>query len=234
MSNISELRRLKDEYERLRDQYLMTRQLRHYTRFQEAFRAYMLYIDTHRISARSITDSLHIEEILDKEETPFEKKTPLAAPKKSSSRKLNSQRISPHDVNKRILDFFETNPDYHMFVDLMSHTSLKETQIRKALPLLVRDRLLEKTKIQGTFYWYKAGQKPDNLEILDNKPSDTEEMLLRILNQRTEVLTTDQICASTPFSSAHVGRSLNKLFEKDRIDKVILNHRVFWRQKEGI
>ena len=233
MSNISELRRLKEEYEHLRDQYLITRQLRHYTRFQEAFRAYMLYIDTHRISARSITESLHIDEIFDEEETPPEKKTPLAAREKSSSRKLNSKRISPREVDKRILDFFETNPGYHTSVDLMSQTSLKETQIRKSLPILVQDGLLEKTKIQGIFYWSKSGQEPDNLEILDNKPSDTEEMLLRILNERTEVLTTDQICASTPFSSAHVGRSLNKLFKKDRIDKVILNHRVFWRKKEG-
>lgn len=235
MSDISQLRRLKDEYEHLRDQYLITRQLRHYTLFQEALRAYISYIDTHRISARSITDSLHMDgNLFDEEKTSFGKKIPLPAPETSSSEQLRYKRVSPNDVGKRILDFFEARPDYHTSADLMSQNSLRETQIRKALPILVQDGLLEKTKIQGTFYWCKSGQEPDNVEILAKKRSETEETLLRILEEQTDAITTETLCRSTSWHLGYVRRYLNKLFQDGLIEKTEIKQKYFWRKKKGI
>ena len=54
---IDDLKELKLEYERLRDQYLQTRNPQHYILYQKAFRDYRSYVDRHNISSRRIIDS---------------------------------------------------------------------------------------------------------------------------------------------------------------------------------
>ena len=54
---MADLKKLKLEYEQLRDQYLQTHNPQHYVLYQKAFRSYISYIDRHNISSRRIINS---------------------------------------------------------------------------------------------------------------------------------------------------------------------------------
>ena len=144
MGDMVELKQLKEEYERLRDQYLLTNNIHHFILFQQAFRAYMTFVDRHNIS-------LPVIEALD----PFMgEMDDQDVPEDGVFSKRQTRRTVPQR-KKQILAFFDHHEGFFSTPDLTSVLSMEETRVRSLMNFLVEDGLLERAVIKQKYYWRK-------------------------------------------------------------------------------
>jgi len=149
---IDDLKELKLEYERLRDQYLQTRNPQHYILYQKAFRAYRSYIDRYNISSRRIIDSFP-----EGSTTDNDGKVAYDYPLAVSPSLKKPQRLRPRTfaAQKKILDILSTRRDFTSISAIIPYVSLGKSQIRRHLYQLHEQGLLEQQEIDGIFFWRK-------------------------------------------------------------------------------
>ena len=145
MMDIEKLKRLKMDYERLRDQYFLTKSLPHYLLFQKGFKAYRDFVDRHHISSQQIEALFHCAEgRRDSWEDAFSDRPQTQ--KKETERK------------KELLDFFSHHDGLVSVADISSSCILEETRIRVLLRLLVQDGLIERVTLNRKSYWRKRAE----------------------------------------------------------------------------
>jgi hypothetical protein len=146
MSDTGTLKQLKEDYERLRDQYL-----HHFLKFQKAFRAYMTFIDSHNISLPMIEAlDLSMEDFMG--ETAEREDHHL--PQDGVFSKRQTRRTVPQR-KKQILAFLDRHEGFLSTPDLTSVLSMEETRIRSLMNFLVEDGLVERAVIKQKYYWRK-------------------------------------------------------------------------------
>lgn len=146
---MADLKKLKLEYEQLRDQYLQTCNPQHYVLYQKAFRVYRSYIDRHNISSRKIIDSFQVDN---------DGKVAQDHPLVNASASLKKpQRLSPRTefAQKKILDVLSTRRDFTSISAIVPYVPLGKSQIRRHLYQLYEQGLLEQQEIDGIFLWRK-------------------------------------------------------------------------------
>lgn len=138
MNPMEPLKKLKQDYERLRDQYLLTRKPHHYFLFQSAFQSYRSFIDLHKITPGCLEKMMAQE--LPEEFVPG--KPPL-----SRRNALESQ--------KKILMFLSSREDWVSVRVLELHVPLRGNQIRNHLHSLQKQGWVEHQRSCGIGYWRK-------------------------------------------------------------------------------
>ena len=157
MDCMDDLKKLKLEYEQLRDQYLQTHNPQHYVLYQKAFKAYRSYVDRHNISSRRIIDSFP-----EGSTTDNDGKVAYDYPLAVSPSLKKPQRLRPRTfaAQKKILDILSTRRDFTSISAIIPYISLGKSQIRRHLYQLYEQGLLEQQEIDGIFFWRKKRDIP--------------------------------------------------------------------------
>lgn len=136
METLEALKKLKLEYERLRDQYLLTGNPRYYVEFQQVFKEYRSLIDSHNIAPSEIEKVLAV----DFKESPVSK-----ASKPPHPRAVESER--------KVLEFMEAREGFISANDMTPSIPLSVSQIRRYLYRLHEKGLLEQVHHNGVCVW---------------------------------------------------------------------------------
>jgi len=147
-----EAQRLKEEYERLRDQYLTTQKSAHYLQFDEAFKTYKRFVEQHKLSGRTLAEGLEIATSPEESESspPCQKVkifVPYQRPCLTHPKNIKAQ--------KEIMAFMETQSDFKNIKEIVPHLSLQISQVRRHLYSLSEQGLLAFREINGSQYWRK-------------------------------------------------------------------------------
>ena len=158
---LSQLKKLKMTFDWLRDQYVLTRHPLHYLRFEEALREYKAFIETHKLSGRTVSESLYMDLDLD---TDTDTDLPILPPLKQAGISEMYQRPCPtHPKNlksqKKMMDFMERQDSFKGIKDIVPHLSLKTAQVRRHLYSLTEQGLLKMRAINGVQCWKKASDE---------------------------------------------------------------------------
>lgn len=138
METLEALKKLKLEYERLRDQYFLTRSDLHYMQFQQGFKEYRSFIDRHNIAPSEIEKVIAV----DFKESPVSKASPPPPP-----RALESER--------KVLEFMGMQEDFIAVDDMTSFVPLSISEIRRYLYRLHGQGLVEYHYERGCHLWRK-------------------------------------------------------------------------------
>ena len=141
METLEALKKLKLEYERLRDQYFLTRSDLHYMQFQQGFKEYRSFIDRHNIAPSEI-ESLMLMDLQECIKVVREIKEDTIPPKPSM------RRIRAIDSQQKVLDFMSTRESFLPIEEISSHSFLSISQTRRYLYQL-HDRGLVERRYEG-------------------------------------------------------------------------------------
>lgn len=145
-----QLKKLRQEYEGLRDQYLLTRNPRHSLTFEKALRDYKQFILDHKISGNTVSESLY-NPFCEDQDNPF-----------SSSHSVrffvNYQRPSlthPRNIKaqKEIMDFMDRQDGFKNINEIVPHLSIQISQTRRHLYSLTEQGKLIMREINSLQYW---------------------------------------------------------------------------------
>ena len=145
-----QLKKLKKEYEGLRDQYLLTHNPRHSLIFEKALRDYKQFILDHKISGGTVWESLH-NPFLENQDDPFSAPQPVRF-------FVNYQRPSlthPRNIKaqKEIMDFMDRQDGFKNINEIVPHLSIQISQTRRHLYSLTEQRKLIMREINHFQYW---------------------------------------------------------------------------------
>jgi hypothetical protein len=126
LETLEALKKLKLEYERLRDQYFLTRSDLHYMQFQQGFKEYRSFIDRHNISPSEI-ESLMLMDLQECIKVVREIKEDTVPPKPSM------RRIRAIGSEQKVLDFMSTRESFLPIEEISSHALLIISQTRRYL-----------------------------------------------------------------------------------------------------
>ena len=141
METLEALKKLKLEYERLRDQYFLTRSDLHYMQFQQGFKEYRSFIDSHKIAPSEI-ESLMLMDLQECIKVVREIKEDPVPPKPSM------QRIRAIGSQQKVLDCMSKRESFLPIEEISSHALLSISQTRRYLYQL-HDRGLVERRYEG-------------------------------------------------------------------------------------
>ena len=138
------------EYERLRDQSLLTHHPHHSLAFDKALRDYKQFILDHKISGGIVWESLH-NPFLENQDDPFSSSPPVGF-------FVNYQRPSlthPRNIKaqKEIMDFMENQNGFKNINEIVPHLSIQISQTRRHLYSLTEQGKLIMREIKSLQYW---------------------------------------------------------------------------------
>ena len=145
-----QLKKLKTEYERLREQSLLTHHPRHSLAFEQALRDYKQFILDHKISGNTVSESFY-NPLLEDQDNPFSSPRPVRF-------FVNYQRPSlthPRNIKaqKEIMDFMENQDGFKNINEIVSHLSIQISQTRRHLYSLTEQGKLIMREINHFQYW---------------------------------------------------------------------------------
>ena len=145
-----QLKKLKTEYEGLRDQSLLTHHPRHSLAFEQALRDYKQFILDHKISGSAVSESLY-NPLLEDQETHFSSSDPVRF-------FVNYQRPAlthPRNIKaqKEIMDFMYTQDGFKNINEIVPHLSIQISQARRHLYSLTEQGKLIMREINHFQYW---------------------------------------------------------------------------------
>jgi hypothetical protein len=145
-----QLKKLKMEYERLRDQSLLTHHPRHSLAFEQALRDYKQFILDHKISDSAVSESLH-NPFLEDQDDHFSSSRPVRF-------FVNYQRPSlthPRNIKaqKEIMDFMENQDGFKNINEIVPHLSIQISQTHRHLYSLTEQGKLIMREINSLQYW---------------------------------------------------------------------------------
>jgi Bacterial regulatory protein, arsR family len=144
LETLEQLKKLREEYERLRDQSFLTGKPEHFMRLQQVFRDYRSFIDQHNIPPGEIESIISVDLRENQQgrvarEDHFSQKPPL-------------QRAQAVESGQKILDFVRKRDGFMTIRDIASHIPLSVCQIRRHLWRLHEKGLIEQ---HGRYLWSK-------------------------------------------------------------------------------
>ena len=145
-----QLKKLKIEYEGLRDQYLLTHNPRHSLAFEKALKNYKQFILDHKISGNTVSERFYSPFCEDQDDS-FSAPQPVRF-------FVNYQRPSlthPRNikVQKEIMDFMENQDGFKNINEIVPHLSIQISQTRRHLYSLTEQRKLIMREINSLQYW---------------------------------------------------------------------------------
>ena len=145
-----QLKKLRQEYEGLRDQSLLTRNPRHSLTFEKALRDYKQFILDHKISGNTVSESLY-NPFCEDQDNPFSSSHPVRF-------FVNYQRPSlthPRNIKaqKEIMDFMDRQNEFKNINEIVPHLSIQISQTRRHLYSLTEQGKLIMREINSLQYW---------------------------------------------------------------------------------
>jgi len=146
----TKLKKLKLEYEELRDQYLRTNTPHHALMFEKALKDYKQFILDHKISGSIVSESLH-SPFMEDQDNHFSPPQPVRF-------FVNYQRPAlthPRNIKaqKEIMDFMENQDRFKNINEIVPHLSLQISQARRHLYSLTEQGKLIMREMNNFQYW---------------------------------------------------------------------------------